>query len=103
MYPCAAFGFGHGRNQWRSCILRVLAWPRNKKSRGEWDETQNLEVCLLLALLLTACGKTNAGSGSSGSMSGSSTSSAQTQTAAWKTGLGVVTEANDQDLSLIHI
>ena len=54
MYPCAAFGFGHGRNQWRSCILRVLAWPRNKKSRGEWDETQNLEVCLLLALLLTA-------------------------------------------------
>ena len=50
------------------------------------------------ALLLTACGKTNAGSGSSGSMSGSSgTSSAQTQTAAWKTGLGVVTEATDQD------
>ena len=48
--------------------------------------------------LLTACGKTNAGSGSSGSMSGSSgTSSAQTQTAAWKTGLGVVTEATDQD------
>ena len=36
--------------------MRVLAWPRNKKSRGEWDETQNLEVCLLLALLLTACG-----------------------------------------------
>ena len=31
-------------------------------------------------------------------MSGSSgTSSAQTQTAAWKTGLGVVTEATDQD------
>ena len=50
------------------------------------------------ALLLTACGKTNAGSGSSGSMSGSNgTSSAQTQTAAWKTGLGVVTEATDQD------
>lgn len=50
------------------------------------------------ALLLTACGKTNAGSGSSGSMSGSGgTSSAQTQTAAWKTGLGVVTEATDQD------
>ena len=42
MYPCAAFGFGHGRNQWRSCILRVLAWPRDQKSRGEWDETQNL-------------------------------------------------------------
>ena len=59
MYPCAASGFGHGRNQWRSCILRVLAWPRNKKSRGEWDETQNLEVCLLLALLLTACGGKN--------------------------------------------
>ena len=59
MYPCAASGFGHGRNQWRSCILRVLAWPRNKKSRGEWDETQNLEVCLLLALLLTACGGQN--------------------------------------------
>ena len=43
MYPCAAFGFGHGRNQWRSCILRVLAWPRDQKSRGEWDETQNLD------------------------------------------------------------
>ena len=39
--------------------MRVLAWPRNKKSRGEWDETQNLEVCLLLALLLTACGGQN--------------------------------------------
>ena len=57
-----------------------------------------LALTLCLALLLTACGKTNAGSGSSGSMSGSSgTSSAQTQTAAWKTGLGVVTEATDQD------
>ena len=36
-----------------------VGMPRNKKSRGEWDETQNLEVCLLLALLLTACGGQN--------------------------------------------
>ena len=50
------------------------------------------------ALLLTAWTANDAGSGSSGSMSGSSgTSPAQTQTAAWKTGLGVVTEATDQD------
>ena len=49
-------------------------------------------------LLLTACGRTNGGASSSGSMSGSgSMSSSQTQTAAWKTGLGVVTEATDQD------
>ena len=39
--------------------MRVLAWPLDQKSRGEWDETQNLEVCLLLALLLTACGGQN--------------------------------------------
>lgn len=39
--------------------MRVLAWPQDQKSRGEWDETQNLEVCLLLALLLTACGGQN--------------------------------------------
>ena len=23
--------------------MRVLAWPRDQKSRGEWDETQNLD------------------------------------------------------------
>ena len=64
----------------------------NQNHRALWS------CAMAAALLLTACGKTNAGSGSSGSMSGSSgTSSAQTQTAAWKTGLGVVTEATDQD------
>ena len=64
----------------------------NQNHRAFWS------CAMAAALLLTACGKTNAGSGSSGSMSGSSgTSSAQTQTAAWKTGLGVVTEATDQD------
>ena len=64
----------------------------NKNHRAFWS-------CALAAVfLLAACGKTNAGSGSSGSMSGSgSMSSSQTQTAAWKTGLGVVTEATDQD------
>ena len=23
--------------------MRVLAWPRDQKSRGEWDDTQNLD------------------------------------------------------------
>ena len=46
-------------------------------------------------LLLAACGKLNAGSSGSGSMSGSGAAS-QT-TAAWKTGLGVVVETEDED------
>ena len=50
---------------------------------------------LAAALLLAACGKPNAGSSGSGSMSGSGAAS-QT-TAAWKTGLGVVVETEDED------
>ena len=55
------------------CGVRLRPWPEpvevlyfacvgmaaDQRSRGEWDETQNLEVCLLLALLLTACGGQN--------------------------------------------
>lgn len=63
----------------------------NKNHQALWSGA------LAAALLLTACGKTNGGTSGSGSMSGSSMSSSQTQTAAWKTGLGVVTEATDQD------
>ena len=54
MYPCAAFGFGHGRNQWRSCILRVLAWQRIKDREVNGMKRRILTVCLLLALLLFA-------------------------------------------------
>ena len=58
--------------------------------------------CTLAATLtLTACGRSDSGSsGSSGSMSGSMSmdSSSQTgQNAAWRTGLGVVTEAAGED------
>lgn len=60
-----------------------------RKSKALWGCT------LAAALLLTACGKPNAGSPSSGSMSGSGAAS-QT-TAAWKTGLGVVVETEDED------
>lgn len=56
MYPCAAFGFGHGRNQWRSCFLRVLAWQRIKDRGVNGMKRRILTVCFLLALLLTACG-----------------------------------------------
>ena len=54
---------------------------------------------LAAALLLTSCGKNNAGSSGSGSMSGaaSGSSSASQTTAAWKTGLGVITEASEED------
>ena len=52
---------------------------------------------LAAALLLTACGKTSGGTGNSGSMSGSGSGNASSaQNAAWKTGLGVVTEASDE-------
>ena len=53
---------------------------------------------LAAALLLTSCGKNNAGSSGSGSMSGaaSGSSSASQTTAAWKTGLGVITEASEE-------
>ena len=54
---------------------------------------------LAAALLLTSCGKNNAGSSGSGSMSGaaSGSSSASQTMAAWKTGLGVITEASEED------
>ena len=54
---------------------------------------------LAAALLLTSCGKNNAGSSGSGSMSGaaSGSGSASQTTAAWKTGLGVITEASEED------
>lgn len=54
---------------------------------------------LAAALLLTSCGKNNAGSSGSGSMNGaaSGSSSASQTTAAWKTGLGVITEASEEN------
>ena len=61
----------------------------NKNHRALWS------CAVAAALLLTACGKTNGGASGSGSMSGSGTASSQTQ-AAWKTGLGVVTDASDE-------
>ena len=61
----------------------------NKNQRALWS------CAVAAALLLTACGKTNGGASGSGSMSGSGTASSQTQ-AAWKTGLGVVTDASDE-------
>lgn len=64
-----------------------------RKSKALWS------CALAAALLLTACGKSNAGSSSSGSMSGSmsGSSSASQTTAAWKTGLGVITETADEN------
>ena len=58
----------------------------NRTHRALWS------CAAAAALLLTACGRADSGGSS---MSGSSTSS-QPQTAAWKTGLGVVTEASDE-------
>ena len=60
-----------------------------------------LGCTLAAALTLTSCGRTDSGS-SSGSMSGSSSqssadSSQSGQNAAWRTGLGILTEAADQD------
>ena len=60
-----------------------------RKSKALWGCT------LAAALLLAACWKPNAGSSGSGSMSGSGAAS-QT-TAAWKTGLGIVMETEDED------
>ena len=53
---------------------------------------------LAAALTLTGCGGGNSGS-SSGAMSGSASagSSSAAQNAAWRTGLGVLTEANGKD------
>lgn len=64
-----------------------------KKYRALWS------CALAAALLLTGCGKSNAGSSGSGSMSGvmSGSSASSQMPAAWKTGLGVVTEAYDED------
>lgn len=52
-----------------------------------------LSGAVVLALLLTACGKPGASSDSSGSMSSSTASGSST--AAWKTGLGVLTQTTD--------
>lgn len=64
-----------------------------RKPRVLWS------CALAAALLLTSCGKNNAGSSGSGSMSGaaSGSSSASQTTAAWKTGLGVITEASEEN------
>ncbi len=61
-----------------------------------------LGCTLAAALALTGCGRSDSGSGSSGSMStsmgGSSSQTGQdAQNAAWRTGLGVLTEASDQE------
>ena len=71
----------------------LVAWLRHRPC----DKTENSSIpsALVLVLLLPACGKPNAGSSGSGSMSGSGAAS-QT-TAAWKTGLGVVVETEDED------
>ena len=62
-----------------------------------------LGCTLAAALALTGCGRSDSGSGSSSgsmsaSMGGSSSQTGQdTQNAAWRTGLGVLTEASDQE------
>ena len=59
-----------------------------------------LGCTLAAALTLTACGRSDSGSGSSSgsmSMGGADSSSSSVQSAAWRTGLGVVTEAASQD------
>ena len=48
---------------------------------------------LAAALLLAGCGRADSGSTSGSSSAGSSADASQT--AAWKTGLGVLTEASD--------
>lgn len=48
---------------------------------------------LAAALLLAGCGRADSGSTSGSSSAGSSAGASQT--AAWKTGLGVLTEASD--------
>lgn len=58
-----------------------------------------LGVTVAAALLLSACTK-KPDSGSSGGMSGSTSGSGSAsadQTAAWRTGLGILTETTDQD------
>ena len=56
-----------------------------------------LGAVLAAALLLAGCGKANPGSmsGSSSANSASSGAASASQTAAWKTGLGVLTDASD--------
>ena len=61
----------------------------------KWKQKALLSGAVALALLLTACGKPGAGSGSSGSMSSSAASGSSTESAAWKTGLGVLTQTTD--------
>ena len=56
---------------------------------------------LAAALALTGCGRSDSGSGSMGSSSSGSMNSASSsqagQSAAWRTGLGILTEASDTD------
>ena len=52
-------------------------------------------IALAAALLLTGCGKSNGSSSSSSSMSGGMNSSSASGTAAYRTGLGVLTETSD--------
>lgn len=65
----------------------------------KWNQRALLSTAVAAALLLTACGKSNAGSGSSGSGSagmGASSGASSTQNAAWRTGLGILTETTDE-------
>ena len=60
-----------------------------KRNKALWG------CVLAAALLLTGCGKSNGSSSSSGSMSGGMNSSSASGTAAYRTGLGVLTETSD--------
>ena len=53
--------------------------------------------CTLAALALTACSRSDSGSSGSMSMGTGGSSSQTTQNAAWRTGLGILTEASDQE------
>lgn len=54
-----------------------------------------LSMAVAAALLLTACGKNHGSSTGSGSMGDTSSSSASAQSAAWRTGLAVLTQTED--------
>ena len=60
-----------------------------KRNKALWG------CVLAAALLLTGCGGSNGSSSSSGSMSGGMNSSSASGTAAYRTGLGVLTETSD--------
>lgn len=56
-----------------------------------------LGCTLAAALALTACSRSDSGSSGSMSMGTGGSSSQTTQNAAWRTGLGILTEASDQE------